>query len=678
MPQMRDKIVEVPGVGNVAFPGGMHDEAVAQAIKGHLAQQDATINQMQAENPQPKPYLGLTPRNVLGNVWQGAKGVASGAYELGKDIVTNPNWVFGQDSTFNKFVLNPAGEQAAKATKEWEAGRPLQAVGHELAGALPLVGPWSASLGEQAGQGDIGGAAGQAIGTVGAIRAAQVSPKLGSKLGKTIAPVRAAIAERAAQSLLGPEPRNIFEVSRPAPALVKEGPVAATTKGLLKKVESRISEHNAVVQNALRQAHGAAPEPLAPIVERATQPVIDMARSNAYESIAKSVETWRNNYLKQHPSSLPLDELYKLKQELGKAGKAFRGGPSEEVGVKGATQRLVTEINNILGQRIPGLREITQRESGLITAADMLENKARIQAGGPMLIPGARIFGGLAGESGGLGASGRLGLPGGTLIKTGLVKALGTREPLAAPRIPPPASPVSGQPIPTGFTTVTSAIIRPQRLLPAGSPGKIAPPPTMPIAEPPAPLPAVSAPKVAPEFANLEAETHKALIEKARAQGGIPVKKAEVKEVSHAEADKPTTATERLQAKSGLKRNIKTGKMEKVSTKTGLTKSQTDYLADSLREIKPKLPEKSLEIGTKVKIRVQGIDREGTIVGLLGNNEARIQIDKPYRGNSLIYKYEAIHPIIGEIIKVPGDGIFKIPSVAAANRLLKKIGKAKE
>jgi hypothetical protein len=37
-PSNPDKIVEVPGVGNVSFPGGMSDDKIAEAIKRYLAQ----------------------------------------------------------------------------------------------------------------------------------------------------------------------------------------------------------------------------------------------------------------------------------------------------------------------------------------------------------------------------------------------------------------------------------------------------------------------------------------------------------------------------------------------------------------------------------------------------------------------------------------------------------------
>ncbi len=92
---------------------------------------------------------------------------------------------------------------------------------------------------------------------------------------------------------------------------------------------------------------------------------------------------------------------------------------------------------------------------------------------------------------------------------------------------------IKGKFVPTGQITQESAPVPPPAdsppagnvaLPPTPEPRTISEAPTMPIPERPAPLPAVAAPKVAPEFANLEAETHKAWLEKARAQGGIPAK----------------------------------------------------------------------------------------------------------------------------------------------------------
>lgn len=53
-----DKIVEVPGVGNLSFPGGMSDDKIAEAIKSHLAQH--RTQQFTIKPPVPPPPPGYT------------------------------------------------------------------------------------------------------------------------------------------------------------------------------------------------------------------------------------------------------------------------------------------------------------------------------------------------------------------------------------------------------------------------------------------------------------------------------------------------------------------------------------------------------------------------------------------------------------------------------------------
>lgn len=105
----------------------------------------------------PKPYAGFTPANMLSQGWQGLKELGSSAAQMGKDVITEP-WVIpevGKETLFKKYILNPADVEAQKAQT---AKTPWESVGHSVAEALPMVGPWAASLGEQAGTGDVGGA----------------------------------------------------------------------------------------------------------------------------------------------------------------------------------------------------------------------------------------------------------------------------------------------------------------------------------------------------------------------------------------------------------------------------------------------------------------------------------------------------------------------------------------
>ncbi len=129
---------------------------------------DSLLGKQEAAAP-PKNY-GFTPMNMLHGLGEGIGGMFKGGYEVGKDLSTNPNWIVGPNSTYDKFVGDPAAAEASKATALWNKGgigNKVQAAGHELAGALPMVGPWAAHLGERAGTGDVGGAGAEAAGAIG-------------------------------------------------------------------------------------------------------------------------------------------------------------------------------------------------------------------------------------------------------------------------------------------------------------------------------------------------------------------------------------------------------------------------------------------------------------------------------------------------------------------------------
>lgn len=119
-------------------------------------------------------WYGFSPSNVLSNTWQQFKGFYTGAKDIAVDLASNPNWVSGtpeRPSTLEKFVEQPMEQQVVKAGQAFNQGDTLAGVGHGLASGVPLIGPWAASLGEQAGSGDIGGAVGGAAGTYAAVKA---------------------------------------------------------------------------------------------------------------------------------------------------------------------------------------------------------------------------------------------------------------------------------------------------------------------------------------------------------------------------------------------------------------------------------------------------------------------------------------------------------------------------
>jgi hypothetical protein len=100
---------------------------------------------------------GFTGSNMLSQAKEGLKQMGSGLYQMGKDVLMPPGNTEAERLEFlkNKYVINPAEREQYLATN---SRSPIEAAGHTLASDIPLIGPWAAGLGEQAGTGDVGGA----------------------------------------------------------------------------------------------------------------------------------------------------------------------------------------------------------------------------------------------------------------------------------------------------------------------------------------------------------------------------------------------------------------------------------------------------------------------------------------------------------------------------------------
>jgi ParB-like chromosome segregation protein Spo0J len=258
------------------------------------------------------------------------------------------------------------------------------------------------------------------------------------------------MAERLAQSLLGPEPKGMPPVSSPARALVAEGPLAVSrkggwfTKGLVGNLSKSLAEYNATIRRTLAASKEAPPEPLEPIVRKAVKPLMDQARGLGHPEIADRIEAWATRYLAAHPAEVPLAELHNLRRRMRSNQPLFKGTSEEFSDLKGAKKEVYRAMNEALDRRMPGFRDVTQRQSGLIQARQMLKEQARREAGGPIL-PTPRLYGGVSGGGGDFGAV-RIGMPMPfeTLLKTGAIKLLGKRLPLAEPT---PAAPYLAPPL---------------------------------------------------------------------------------------------------------------------------------------------------------------------------------------------------------------------------------------
>jgi predicted ABC-type ATPase/GNAT superfamily N-acetyltransferase len=127
--------------------------------------------------------------------WDLAKGTAGAAYDLGLGEV-NPDTgnieghglggLIGMNQAgevkpleragalTRKFITDPAVAELDKGNEEGG----VAGAGHKLAAAVPLLGPWAASLGERAGSGDVAGAGAEGLGQIAAGAAAEKLPNV--------------------------------------------------------------------------------------------------------------------------------------------------------------------------------------------------------------------------------------------------------------------------------------------------------------------------------------------------------------------------------------------------------------------------------------------------------------------------------------------------------------------
>lgn len=145
-----------------------------------------------AHNVDPRPALKL-----LYDTGKAGAGAFSGNLAMGDDFAADLKGL-GQAQV----------DQFKKGKQAYHEGRISEAVGHTIAGALPLVGPAAANAGEQIGSGDISGGLGAGAGLIAGMKAPEVVGKVLPKsigvpgLGGPIEPkAAAAVAEGLSQGV---------------------------------------------------------------------------------------------------------------------------------------------------------------------------------------------------------------------------------------------------------------------------------------------------------------------------------------------------------------------------------------------------------------------------------------------------------------------------------------------
>jgi hypothetical protein len=195
---MADKVVEVPGVGNVSFPDSMSDDQIGQVIRSHYVNTPdafhAMLQQNLARNSKPTQFeKDRNPDNQQG-------GISSAMSELGGLAKGIPGMVAGAfegptgmaRTAVETGAKIAADDTARKQDNRSGAYRAVAALGTPL-------GINGAKMEDQAAVGNTRGIAGTAIGDATPFVAAPLIAKYGPKVVDNIPSVRGSLAPRMAE-----------------------------------------------------------------------------------------------------------------------------------------------------------------------------------------------------------------------------------------------------------------------------------------------------------------------------------------------------------------------------------------------------------------------------------------------------------------------------------------------
>lgn len=284
------------------------------------------------------------------------------------------------------------------AAKEGRLPGAIEAVGRAAAGAVPLIGPLAASMGERAGAGDFAGAAGGATGLM-----APLGLRPALQAARRVAPARAAATlEKGAASRvvdvmapkIGPNKTRFGRMAEDvAPVIAKDSDLAAWSReGLHEKVGARLSDAETALDAAADARLSARTFPTKPIIDGLLEkrraltseavvgsrpipsleppgPRIVKAAADAASTLAKGerefVLRWLADDLKELPyqrggstpaSRRAASEAAGAGDELGKRGFVINprvaGTPTQEMlaalGLKGSRAEQASRIEQLL------------------------------------------------------------------------------------------------------------------------------------------------------------------------------------------------------------------------------------------------------------------------------------------------------------------------------------------
>jgi hypothetical protein len=404
-----DKVIQIPFVGNVAFPSAMSDDEIGTHAARLYREAAAKHVPPSAEHPEPVGTAGGFPRQRVvpdtllnlppvsslvpgpaptGSVWDRVKGnflqtvlpsttlsdYLDGPLYMAQHPIDSLGLLGGAIKGAHQRQFQKAGDAYRRMVAAPTAGDALMAgsemVGHGAAAALPIVGPVAADKGEQIGSGDIaGGLAGAA-----ALLAPYAVPPAVKLAGQASSPARnllggrltADAVQRMNTALAATTRENKARSARVAPEMVKRGIWNKDLPALEKRAATESDTAGQAVGAELARVATQRTDVL-PLVERLEQekaPYLDTSDTGhrvvidaaPVDAIQKLQDT-----LMEYGDRISMQSLNKVRQQWDEVVKAGKGFTTADLGTHWKTwaaREGRTVLREELGKASPDMNTV--------------------------------------------------------------------------------------------------------------------------------------------------------------------------------------------------------------------------------------------------------------------------------------------------------------------------------
>lgn len=177
------RVVEIPGIGNVEFPGTMSDDEIANIARQQIAAQNGGKSGLDSVHMEAQPDAGAVERFTSKSLTEPLMHLSSAAMEGGRALLDPETHMRPGGAALMLLeklaggVIGGAKEQYGKALDQYDSaggldnrgptGRGVSTTGRVIAAMTSPIGPPIAESIERGAQGDVAGAAGGILGLEG-------------------------------------------------------------------------------------------------------------------------------------------------------------------------------------------------------------------------------------------------------------------------------------------------------------------------------------------------------------------------------------------------------------------------------------------------------------------------------------------------------------------------------